>query len=68
MANALGRMVDKAVGQRALRSLVVGKEGINISHLQFADDTFFFLDKEEGDLCVLISILDLFLSCIWFED
>ncbi|XP_062093360.1 uncharacterized protein LOC133799353 [Humulus lupulus] len=59
IADVLGRMVDKAKSASALRGFSVGKDKVDVSHLQFADDTIFFANDEES-LEDLLDILKVF--------
>ena len=59
MAEVLHRMLLKAVNLGLIRGLLVGKDRIQLSHLQFADDTLIFCEAEEQ---YLQSIKELFLS------
>ena len=45
VVDVLGRLVDKAIIDDAFKGFKVGKDKVEVSHLQFADDTFliFFL-------------------------
>ena len=40
----------------------VGRENVMISHLQFADDIFFFVEKEESSFKNLLTVVGLFCS------
>ena len=60
MANVLGRMTDKLVSQDRIQCLEVGRENTKVSHLQFADDTLFFIKEEESNIRTLYSSLKIF--------
>ena len=60
VVDALGRMIDKLVSQNMLECFEVGREKIKISHLQFADDTLFFVKENEDNLRTLNSALKIF--------
>ena len=38
----LGRLIDKAIRCQAIRGFTVEKDKVDVSHLQFADDTLLF--------------------------
>ncbi|XP_062112656.1 uncharacterized protein LOC133823825 [Humulus lupulus] len=59
VVDVLGRMNDKAKSVSTFRGFTVGNDRVNISHLQFADDTIFFANDEES-LVVLLDILNVF--------
>ncbi|XP_062093314.1 uncharacterized protein LOC133799310 [Humulus lupulus] len=59
VADVLGRMVDKAKSVSALGGFKVGKDFVEVSHLQFADDTIFFVEDNEP-LSALLDILKAF--------
>ncbi|XP_016195831.1 uncharacterized protein LOC107636871 [Arachis ipaensis] len=47
----LYRMVGEAVRHGRISPLLVGKDNIELSHLQFADDTILFCPPEEETIC-----------------
>ncbi|XP_016206964.1 uncharacterized protein LOC107647403 [Arachis ipaensis] len=47
VVEVLHRMIGEAVRNRQISPLLVGKENIELSHLQFADDTILFCPPEE---------------------
>uniref|UniRef100_A0A803QQM3 Reverse transcriptase domain-containing protein n=1 Tax=Cannabis sativa TaxID=3483 RepID=A0A803QQM3_CANSA len=59
IADVLGRMVDKAIDTESLSGFQIGKDDIQLSHLQFADDTLFFV-KDEASLQKLVKIVEAF--------
>ncbi|XP_062112884.1 uncharacterized protein LOC133824040 [Humulus lupulus] len=48
VVDVLGRMVDKAKSSSTFRGFTVGGDRVDVSHLQFADDTIFFVNDEES--------------------
>lgn len=42
MAEVLNRLVDRVVGAGLIGALEIGRKGVRLSHLQFADDTILF--------------------------
>ena len=59
LAEVLNRMMHKATNLGLIRGLSVGKDKIQLSHLQFTDDTLVFCEAEEQ---YLNSIKELFLT------
>ncbi|XP_062089071.1 uncharacterized protein LOC133795633 [Humulus lupulus] len=59
VVDVLGRMIDRAKSSLAYRGFTVGSDGVDVSHLQFADDTIFFVNDDES-LGVLLDILKVF--------
>ncbi|BFG35264.1 hypothetical protein CerSpe_215380 [Prunus speciosa] len=53
-------MVERAQEANLLHGLIVGQDEVEVSHLQFADDTTFFLDDKEESWRNLFDVLDLF--------
>lgn len=49
----LSRLVEKAKSLDFIRGVQVGRERVEISHIQFADDTLFFV-KEVDHLRFLV--------------
>lgn len=43
----LGRQIDKAKAMDFIKGLEVGRDKVEISHIQFADDTLFFVKKDK---------------------
>ena len=60
MADVLGRLTDKLVSQDLVQCLELGKDKVKVSHLQFADDTLFFLKENEDNIRTLYSALKIF--------
>lgn len=46
MVDVLGRLVDKAKAMNEFRGLKVGRYKVEVSHIQYADDTLFFIERE----------------------
>ena len=53
-------MTDKLVSQNLVDYLEVGREKLKVSHLQFADDTLFFIKENENNIRILYSTLKVF--------
>ena len=53
-------MTDKLVSPNRIECLEVGREKVKVSHLQFADDTLFFVKENEDNLRTLYSTLKFF--------
>ncbi|XP_016185821.1 uncharacterized protein LOC107627507 [Arachis ipaensis] len=47
VVDVLNRMIEEAVRNGQILSLLVGRDNIELSHLQFADDTILFCPSEE---------------------
>ena len=60
LAGGLGRLIDKLVGQNLVECFEVGRDKIKVSHLQFADDTLFFIREDENNIRTLFSALKIF--------
>ena len=52
--------MEKARGCGLIKGFEVGKENVLVSHLQFADDTLFFIKNDDSSLNNLILLLDVF--------
>ena len=50
VADGLGRLTDKLVSQNVVERFEVGRDKIKVSHLQFADDTLFFIKEDENNI------------------
>uniref|UniRef100_A0A803PSR8 Reverse transcriptase domain-containing protein n=1 Tax=Cannabis sativa TaxID=3483 RepID=A0A803PSR8_CANSA len=59
MKKVSGRLVDRAAESNTFSGFQVGKDNIQISHLQFADDTLFFVN-DEASLRKLVEIVEAF--------
>ncbi|XP_073035927.1 uncharacterized protein [Primulina eburnea] len=57
--DGLGRMIDRAKTDNILSGLVVGKEKVEVSHIQFADDTLFLVQSADH-LREAVGLLNLF--------
>lgn len=64
VADGLGRLVDLAQSIGLLACFVIGKELVEFSHLQFADNNLFFARSEKSSLNNLVRLLDAF--CLVF--
>ena len=62
VADVLERMTDKLVEQEMVECLEVGRDKIRVSHLQFVDDTLFFIKENENSIRSLYSALQIFSS------
>lgn len=54
--DGLSRLVERAKALKEVRGLEVGRDKIEISHMQFADDTLFFL-QESSHVRALVRVL-----------
>ncbi|KAM2348663.1 hypothetical protein ACFX1X_012268 [Malus domestica] len=62
VVDVLSRLMEKAQETDLIKGLCIGQEKMEISHLQFADDTIFFLTEDEEVWNNLIQVLNLFCS------
>ena len=60
VADGLSRLMERATEVGFLKGCTVGKDNIMISHLQFADDTIFFIDSEGPSFNNMMTLLGLF--------
>ena len=60
VADGLSRLMERTSEVGFVKGCKVGKDNIMISHLQFADDTIFFVDSEGPSFNNLITTLGLF--------
>lgn len=50
VVEALNIIVERSKERGMIRGVQVGRDGINISHLQFADDTIFFCNNDVSEI------------------
>ena len=62
VVDVLSRLMEKAQENDLIKGLCIGQEKVEISHLQFADDTIFFLTEDEEVWNNLLQVLNLFCS------
>lgn len=60
VANVLGRLIDRAKEVGLIEGFVVGRDRVEISHLQFADGTLFFSSGDESKFLNFQVILQTF--------
>lgn len=60
VGDVLSRMVTKACDKGVVKGFEVGNKKVKLSHLQFADDSIFFLEKNDQNLDNLLEILKVF--------
>lgn len=58
--DVLSRILEKAQEMDVFHGLVVGHDRVEVSHLQFADDTMFFIGDKSEYWHNLLEMLDLF--------
>ncbi|KAL5538556.1 hypothetical protein UlMin_042562 [Ulmus minor] len=63
VTDILGRLMDKAVRIGEVYGFKVGREEVVVSHLQFADDTFFLLEPDQSNIHKVNTILNFFSMC-----
>ncbi|XP_073291108.1 protein ILITYHIA [Primulina huaijiensis] len=57
--DVMGRMIDKAKDRNLIRGIEVGRDKIEISHIQFADDTLFF-GQTDDHIRFLVQVVNSF--------
>ena len=67
MADGLSRLMERASESGFVQGWRVGRDKVVISHLQFVDDTIFFLEYDESSFKNLLLVLALFCSVL-FQD
>jgi hypothetical protein len=60
VVDVLSRLLERAKECSLIEGLSVGRENVEITHLQFADDTIFFLKDDDQNWAKLNSILESF--------
>lgn len=60
--DVLSCLLDAAQHHNLIHGLFIGRDRVEVSHLQFADDTIFFLDDKEEYWFNLFDLLDNFCS------
>ena len=60
VVDVLSRMLARGVETGVVKGLEVGNEGLEISHLQFADDTILFLSEDRDKFYNVLSLLQIF--------
>ncbi|GKV05161.1 hypothetical protein SLEP1_g17203 [Rubroshorea leprosula] len=60
IAEALNGLMKKAVNENMFKGIEIGKSGLKLSHLQFADDSIFFSEATDQNVMVLKSVLRCF--------
>ena len=62
MADALSRLMERATEISFVKGWLVGRDNVMVSHLQFTNDTIFFLESEGASFNNLLKVLGLFCS------
>ena len=60
VVDVLGRIIDKPIQCQAIRGFIVGKDRVEVSHLQFVDDTSLFLEANRIYFLNYLTILEVF--------
>ena len=60
VVDVLSRLGSRAVDNGLVKGLTIGREKVLVSHLQFTDDTIFFLEPKGDSLVNILNILGLF--------
>ena len=62
VVDVLGRLIDKAKERNVIRGFTVVRDRVDISHLQFADDTLLFMEADRPFFLDFLKILEVFHS------
>ena len=60
VVDGLSRLMERAKECSLINGFQVGKDKVMVSHLQFADNTLFFINNDDHSLNNLIMLLDVF--------
>ena len=60
VADVLGRLIDKAKDSDAIHGFFVGRDKVEVTHLQFADDTLLFLEPNHNVFLNFLRLLEVF--------
>ena len=62
VVDVLGRLIDKAKYYNVLRDLFVGKDEVEVSHLEFVDYPLFFMEANRNYFLNCLKLLEVFCS------
>ena len=62
VVDVLARFIDKAKECNVVQGFIVGRDRVEVSHLQFADDTLLFMEADHTYFLNLLKILKVFHS------
>ena len=62
MVDGLSRLMERATEKGFVKGCRVGRDNVMVSHLQFADDTIFFVESNGSSFRNLLTVLGLFCS------
>ena len=62
VADVFSRLIDKAKVCNVIRGFSVGRDKVEVSHLQFADDTLLFMEADSSYFLNCLKILEVFRS------
>ena len=68
MADGLSRLLEKVTETGFVKECQVGREKMVISHLQFADNTLFFVENGDSFFKNLLTVVGLFCSVSGLKD
>ena len=60
VAHILGRLIDKAKECDTIHGFLMGKNKVEVTHLQFADDTLLFLEASHNVFLNILRLLEVF--------
>ena len=60
IADTLSRLMKRACDKDLIEGFVIGRDKVRLSHLQFANDSIFFMSNKEDNIINLMGVLNLF--------
>lgn len=67
MADSFSALMSKALSNLLIEGFQIEGDGVQVSHLQFADDTIYFIKDSEEQVANLKLILSIFETISWFK-
>ena len=60
VVDVFGRLIDKAKEYNVIHSFFVGRDKVEVTHLQFADDTLFFMEANPNVFLNYLKLVEVF--------